>query len=316
MALPTSSDFQLFSRDFEPAYLRLSRTGELKRRASAAIERLAACCVCPRNCRDDRLADQCGVCKTGRFARVSSYFAHMGEEGCLRGSHGSGTLFFSSCSLRCSFCQNYEISHLSHGDETRPERLAEMMLDLQSAGCHNINLVTPSHVVPQILEALVIAVEGGLRLPLVYNTSAYDALESLRLMEGVVDIYMPDFKIWDSRMAAKYLAAKDYPEVARRSIKEMQRQVGALKLDEHGLAKRGVLLRHLIMPGNIAGTRDIIRFLSHEVSMHSYINIMAQYYPAGKISAEKFPEIHRGITQQEYADALAIARKMGLHRLD
>ena len=207
------------------------------------------------------------------------------------------------------------MSHLSHGDETHPDRLAGMMLDLQRAGCHNINLVTPSHVVPQILEALMIAVEGGLRIPLVYNTSAYDYLESLRRMEGVVDIYMPDFKIWDSGRAARYLAAKDYPEVARRSIKEMQRQVGALKLDEHGLAKRGVLLRHLIMPDDIAGTRHIIRFVSDEISMHSYVNIMAQYYPAGKVSAERFPEIHRGITQQEYADALAFARKTGLHRL-
>lgn len=207
MEVRTRPDFLPPSEDAEPAYLRLYRTGELKQRALTAIESLASCRGCPRKCGDDRLANQTGVCKTGRFACVSSYGPHFGEERCLSGSRGSGTIFFSWCNLRCPFCQNHEISHDGHGVETRPERLAGMMLELQGVGCHNINLVSPSHVVPQILESLVLAVAGGLKLPIVYNTSAYDALESLRLMDGVVDIYMPDFKFWDSKIALKYLAA-------------------------------------------------------------------------------------------------------------
>ncbi|MEW5941178.1 MAG: radical SAM protein [Chloroflexota bacterium] len=310
------SAFFLSSREFEPAYLHLYRSGELERRARAAIEGLAACRACPRDCKVDRLADRTAACKTGRYARVSSYFPHHGEEDCLRGRQGSGTIFFSWCNLRCQFCQNYDVSQQGHGAETRPERLAGMMLELQAAGCHNINFVTPEHVVPQILEALPLAVEGGLRIPIVYNTSAYDSLESLRLMDGVVDIYMPDFKIWDSRLALKYLLAKDYPEAARRAIKEMHRQVGELKMDEHGLAKRGVLVRHLVMPGGVAGTREIMKFLSEEVSPHAFVNVMAQYRPAGKVSAEKFPEINRGVTHAEYAEAIAAAQEAGLSRFD
>src|SRR5512139_904044 len=274
MEIQVQPDFFLSSQDFEPAYLRLYHTGELKQRAQKAIESLSACCSCPRKCRDNRLADEAGVCKTGRFARVSSYSAHRGEESCLSGWQGSGTIFFTWCNLRCPFCQNYDISYGGHGVETPPERLAEMMLELQGAGCHNINLVTPSHVVPQILEALARATEGGLRLPIVYNTSAYDSVESLRRLDGVVDIYMPDFKIWDPGMSTKYLAARDYPEVARRAIKEMHRQVGELKIDEQGLAKRGVLVRHLVMPGGVAGTREIMKFIVREISLHTYVNVM------------------------------------------
>jgi putative pyruvate formate lyase activating enzyme len=191
-----------------------------------------------------------------------------------------------------------------------------MMLELQDAGCHNINFVTPTHVVSQILEALVLAVEGGLRLPIVYNTSAYDSIESLQRMDGIVDIYMPDFKMWDSRVALKHLAGKNYPETARRAIKEMHRQVGELKIDEQGLAKRGVLVRHLVMPGGIAGTREVTKFLAREVSADTYINLMAQYSPAYKVSEEKFPEINRRITQQEYAEAVTAAQKAGLYRFD
>lgn len=307
-------EFFLSSQNFEPAYLSLYRTGELRHRAEEALETLRACRHCPRKCGDDRLANEKGVCKTGRFACVSSYSAHFGEEECLTGRHGSGTIFFTWCNLRCLFCQNYDISHSGHGYETRPERLAQMMLELQEQGCHNINLVSPSHVVPQILEALVIAAEGGLLLPLVYNTSSYDSLESLHQLDGIVDIYMPDFKVWDSRMALKYLSAKDYPEAARRAIKEMHRQVGGLKFDEQGLAKRGLLVRHLVMPGVIAGTREIMKFLVHEVSPDTYINVMAQYYPAGKVSSEKLPEINRRITQNEYVEAVSAARKAGLYR--
>lgn len=232
----------------------------------------------------------------------------------MRGSKGSGTIFFSGCSLRCQFCQNFEISHRVTGEEAPPQRLAQMMLDLQAVGCHNINFVTPTHVMPQILEALVIAAERGLRLPLVYNTSAYDSLESLAWLDGVVDIYMPDFKMWGSQSALKYLSAKNYPNVARQAIREMHRQVGDLQLDEHGLAKRGVLLRHLVMPGAIAGTPQIMKFLSHQVSPHTYINIMAQYAPAGAVSNKKLPEINRRITAQEYNDALTTSRRLGLYR--
>jgi len=311
-----SSEFIIRSQDFEPAYLQLYRSGELQRRAREAVAGLAHCLACPRNCGVDRLANKTAACKTGRYARVSSYFPHVGEEDCLRGWNGSGTIFFSWCNLRCVFCQNADISQAGEGRETRPDRIASMMLELQARGCHNINFVTPEHVVPQVLEALPIAVERGLRLPIVYNTSAYDSMESLRYMDGIVDIYMPDFKIWDSRMALRYLLAKDYPEAARRAIKETHRQVGELKLDEHGLAKRGVLVRHLVMPGDIAGTRQIMEFLAREVSPHTYVNIMAQYYPAGRVTDEKFAEINRHITGEEYAHAVAAAREAGLYRFD
>jgi putative pyruvate formate lyase activating enzyme len=316
--LPGFSDptFLIRSRDFEPAYLRLHRSGELQRRAREAVAGLAHCTACPRDCGVDRLADKTAACKTGRYARVSSYFPHFGEEDCLRGWNGSGTIFFGWCNLRCVFCQNFSASQQGEGVDARPERLAEMMLELQAIGCHNINFVTPEHVVPQILEALPLAVERGLRRPLVYNTSAYDALESLRYMDGVVDIYMPDFKVWDERTALKYLLAKDYPEAARRAIREMHRQVGPLKVDERGLAKRGVLVRHLVMPGELAGTREIMEFLVREVSPDTYVNVMAQYYPAGRVSREKFGEINRRITRPEYAHAVSVAREAGLHRFD
>jgi putative pyruvate formate lyase activating enzyme len=312
----TLDRFLISSKDFEPAYLQLHRSGELRRRAEAAVERLSHCLVCPRNCGVDRLADKKAACKTGRYAWVSSYFPHLGEEDCLRGWKGSGTIFFSMCNLRCVFCQNYDISQAGEGEIVHPEQLARMMLELQAVGCHNINFVTPEHVVPQILEALVIAVEGGLRLPLVYNTSAYDSLDSLHLMDGIVDIYMPDFKFWDAQLSLRYLKAKDYPEAARRAIREMHRQVGELKLDENGLAKRGVLLRHLVMPGAIAGTEEIMRFLADEVSPDTYVNLMAQYYPAGKVSAEKYPEINRRITNEEYYEAVRVAQNAGLWRFD
>ena len=260
--------------------------------------------------------DKTAACKTGRYARVGSYFPHFGEEDCLRGWNGSGTIFFSMCNLRCVFCQNYDISQAGEGEETRPERLAEMMLELQAMGCHNINFVTPEHVVPQILEALPLAVEGGLGLPLVYNTSAYDSMDSLGLMEGIVDIYMPDFKFWDERLSLRYLLAKDYAQAARRAIREMHRQVGALKFDERGLAKRGVLVRHLVMPGEIAGAGEIMRFLAREVSRDTYVNVMQQYYPAGRVNSEKFEEINRGVTGNEFQEAVDQAQEAGLWRLD
>jgi len=300
----------------EPAYLNTFESGELARRVEAAIASLERCRVCPWNCEIDRLADKTKVCRTGRYARIGSYFPHFGEEDCLRGWNGSGTIFFSWCNLRCVFCQNFDLSQQGEGREVRPGELAEMMLTLQARGCHNINFVTPEHVVPQILEALPLAIRGGLRLPIVYNTSAYDSLESIRLLEGIVDIYMPDFKFWDPDLAKRYVKARDYPEAARAAIKEMHRQVGPLVFDQFGLAKRGLLVRHLVMPGGTGGTEAIMRFLATEISPDTYVNIMAQYYPAGKVGAENYPEINRMVAPREYQDAIRMAYEAGLSRLD
>lgn len=311
-----SDQFFISKRDFEPAYLRLYRSGELQKRAEEALERLHDCRVCPRNCGVNRMADKKAACKSGRYAVVGSYFPHFGEEDCLRGWRGSGTIFFSWCNLRCVFCQNFSISQDGDGIEARPEVLAVMMLRLQALGCHNINFVTPEHVVPQLLEGLVIAVENGLRLPIVYNTSAYDSLDSIELMNGIVDIYMPDFKFWDPDLSLKYMKAKDYPQAARQAVKAMHEQVGPLKTDEDGLARRGVLVRHLVMPGEIAGTREIMRFLAEEVSTDTYVNIMAQYYPAGKVSSEKYAEINRRTTTPEVLQAVQLAKEAGLWRFD
>ena len=300
---------------FEPAYLELYRSGELQQRVEAALAQLEHCELCPRKCGVDRLANRTAACQTGRYATVSSYFSHHGEEDCLRGWRGSGTIFFSWCNLRCVFCQNFEVSQLGEGRITTPQRIAQMMLELQAAGCHNINWVTPEHVVPQVLEALLIGVEHGLRLPMVYNTSAYDSLDSLHLLDGVVDIYMPDFKLWSPHLALKYLKAKDYPEAARCAIKEMHRQVGALQIDANGLATRGVLLRHLVMPGLMDETRSILRFIAEEVTPDTLVNIMAQYYPSHKVNAEKYAEIHRHITRSEYREVVEFAQQVGLQRI-
>ncbi len=311
----TEATLTVSAREFEPAYLRLG-VEEIERRAAEALATLASCQVCPRNCRVDRLHDETAVCKSGRHALVGSYFPHFGEEDCLRGWKGSGTIFFSWCNLKCVFCQNSDISQKGEGHVVSPERLAGMMLELQARGCHNINFVTPEHLVPQILEALPLAMRGGLRLPIVYNTSAYDSLESLRWMDGIVDIYMPDFKVWDGAVAKRYLKAPDYPEAARRAIREMHDQVGPLVTDECGLAKRGLLVRHLVMPGMLEETRQIMHWLARELSPETYVNVMAQYYPAGAVSAEKYPEINRKLFGEEYAEAVRIAGEAGLWRLD
>ncbi len=302
-------------KGFEPAYLPLYRSRELHHRVDQALKSLQDCRVCPRNCAVDRLAGKIAVCKTGRYAEVASYFPHFGEEDCLRGTRGSGTIFFSRCNLRCVFCQNFDISQEMPGEQVSATHLAEMMLELQGMGCHNINFVTPEHVVPQVLEALLVAIEAGLRIPLVYNTSAYDSLESLKLLDGVVDIYMPDFKIWDPELSHRYLKAKDYPEVAREAIKEMHRQTGILRFDENGIAKRGVLIRHLVMPGDTAGSREILNWLAEELSPDSYVNVMAQYRPAGKVTGTKYQDINRPITRAEVADVNQVAEALGL-RLD
>ncbi len=307
--------FTIHSGEFEPAYLRLHRTGELFRRSRQAVRKLDDCRVCPRDCEVDRLSDEKAVCKSGRHAIVSSFFPHFGEEDCLRGIHGSGTIFFSMCNLKCVFCQNCDISQDGEGRETGPEELAMMMMELQNKGCHNINFVTPEHVVPQILEALPLAVEMGLRLPLVYNTGAYDSMDSMRMMEGVIDIYMPDFKYWEPERAKKYLKAKDYPDAARTVIREMHRQVGDLIVDENGLAKRGLLVRHLVMPDS-PDFSHISRFLAEQISRDTYINIMDQYRPAWKVGPDKYAEINRRPSPQELERAHAAARSAGLHRFD
>ncbi len=295
-----------------PSYLALG-IDEIRRRAEEAVRALARCEVCPRNCRVDRLADRAKVCATGRLARVSSYFAHFGEEDCLRGTRGSGTVFFAFCNLKCVFCQNHDTSQAGVGDEVTPARLAAMMLELQSEGCHNINFVTPEHVVPEILEALPIAIEGGLRLPIVYNTSAYDSMESLRWMEGIVDIYMPDFKVWKKESAIRYLKAKDYRDVACRVVTEMHRQVGPLVIGDDGLAKRGVLVRHLVMPEQTEEAEEIFRFLA-SLSKDTYVNVMGQYRP--EYRAMEYPEIARKPTPREMIDARTAAERAGLHRFD
>ncbi len=296
--------------------MELYRSGELHQRVVRALTALEACRLCPRNCGVDRRTGKTAVCKTGRHAVVASYHAHLGEEDPLRGWQGSGTIFFSWCNLRCAFCQNFEISHEGSGVALDNHQIAEIMLRLQDQGCHNINLVTPEHVVPQVLEALPLAIERGLRLPLVYNTSAYDSIESLQLLDGVVDIYMPDFKIWDEKKALRYLKARDYPEKARAALKEMHRQVGVLRMDENGLARQGVLVRHLVMPERIAGTGAIMRFLAEELSSDTYVNIMRQYYPAGNVNARSYAEINRRLRDSEYEAAVKEARDAGLWRFD
>jgi putative pyruvate formate lyase activating enzyme len=309
--------FRLRRKDFAPAYLRAFETGFLQDKAEQAVESLRSCRVCPRDCQIDRFNNKIGVCKSGRHARVASAFPHFGEEDCLRGWNGSGTIFFGWCNLRCVFCQNFETSQFGEGAEVSPEELARMMLDLQEAGCHNVNFVTPEHVVPQILEALVIAVEGGLRLPLVYNTSAYDSVESIQLMDGLVDIYMPDFKLWDAEHCRNYLVASDYADAARTVIAAMHAQVGELRVDEDGLALRGVLVRHLVMPGLLDDTREIMRWLASAVSPDTYVNIMDQYYPAHKAETnQRFAEINRRLDYSEFEQALEHARMAGLWRLD
>ena len=309
--------FTILREAFEPAYLSLFKSGELGRRARQSVAELVSCEVCPRECSIDRSADKTAVCQVGRFARVASYNPHMGEEDCLRGRRGSGTIFFGGCNLRCVFCQNFDISQgPAVGQEVTPAGLASIMLHLQDLGCHNINFVTPEHVVPQILEALVPAVENGLRLPLVYNTSAYDSLHSLQLLDGVVDIYMPDFKIWNEERSLRYLKARDYPAAARAALREMQRQVGVLKSDQQGLALRGLLVRHLVMPDDLADTAAIMNFLAQDLSPDTFVNLMDQYYPAGKVSAETYPEINRRLGSSEYQTALNQARSAGLWRFD
>ena len=300
---------------FEAGYLALLRSGELSSRVAAAQDRLKDCDLCARYCHVDRtLGVKGAVCRTGRNAVVSSFGPHHGEEDCLRGWAGSGTIFFSWCNLRCVYCQNWEISWKGEGREVSVEELAEMMLSLQRQGCHNINLVSPSHVVAQILESVAIAAEQGLKLPLVYNTGGYDSPEALDLLDGVIDIYMSDMKYGESGLARRYSRVPNYVEVNEAAVLQMHRQVGDLVIGDDGLARRGLLVRHLVLPNRIAGSEKVLCFLAEKVSLRTYINLMDQYRPCHR--AEGYPEIDRTISREAFDEARAIAMSYGLERLD
>ncbi|MBW2614979.1 MAG: radical SAM protein [Deltaproteobacteria bacterium] len=298
----------------EPSYLKLHSEGELTIRAAKAVSLMGSCHICPRACGANRLKGETGFCGTGRKAKVASYNAHFGEESPLVGRHGSGTIFLSSCNLLCSFCQNYDISHLAEGVEVEPKQMASMMLHLAENDCHNINFVTPTHVVPQIIEALILAVEQGLKVPLVYNSSGYDRKETLELLDGIFDIYMPDFKFWDGKWADRFCRAPDYREVATEAIREMHRQVGDLVIDDDGVAIKGLLVRHLVMPNRVAGTEEIMEFFADNISANTYMNVMDQYRPCGTAHQDEF--INRRLIGREYRDAVNAAKNAGLTRLD
>lgn len=300
-------------KPFEAAYLGLSG-GEFGRKAEAASEMLRSCSLCPRVCGVDRTKGEKGFCRTLDRPIVSSFGPHFGEERPLVGRFGSGTIFFTYCNLGCIFCQNWGISHMGEGGEVSFKRLAGIMLELQGMGCHNINLVTPTHQMPMILQSLLIAREGGLSLPLVYNTGGYDALDALGVLDGIVDIYMPDLKYSAIEPAKKYSKAGDYPEAAKAAIREMHRQVGDLEIDDRGIARRGLLVRHLVLPGGLAGTAEAVRFIAEEVSKDTYINIMNQYHPCFK--AFEHPPLDRRITAGEYEEAVKLALGAGLRRID
>ncbi len=313
---PPAPDRRFVIENFKPAYSRMSKEA-LRSRAELALHELEDCCACPRNCHVNRLRDEMRVCHTGRHAVVSSVFPHFGEEDCLRGWNGSGTIFFGLCNLRCVFCQNWDISQRNQGQVFRANQLADHMLALQDRGCHNINFVTPEHVAPQVAEAIAEAVPRGLRLPIVYNTSAYDAIASLRLLDGLVDIYMPDFKFWRRESARAYAKAKDYPERARAAIVEMHRQVGSLRFGRDGLARRGLLVRYLVMPDQLDEAEAIFRWLATELSRDTYVNIMNQYRPAHEVGQHpKYAAINRRPGSREVTNARKLATEAGLWRFD
>lgn len=303
------------NQTFTPAYPHLLESGELARRVEQAYLHLEDCDLCARYCHMNRRETIKGaVCRTGEQAIVHGYGAHHGEEDVLRGSRGSGTIFFSECNLRCVYCQNWEISHQGVGHAAEPEEIARMMLELQLQGCHNINLVSPSHVVTQILAALQIAAQRGLRLPLVYNTGGYDSLEALRLLDGVIDIYMPDMKYGDSGIARQYSRARDYVEFNQAAVREMHRQVGDLVMDDDGVAQRGLLVRHLVLPNNLAGTEQVVGFIAHEISSNTWLNLMDQYHPCYRADANHL--LNRRLSAAEFHQARELAANAGLERLD
>ena len=294
----------------QPAYIQAYETGLLQQNAEKAHTALGNCTLCPRDCEVDRLTDETGICKTGERAILASYAPHFGEESPLVGHYGSGTIFFTHCNLLCTFCQNYDISHEGLGREMSKSHLARIMLELQNMGCHNINFVTPSHVVPQILSALEIAVKHGLNIPLVYNSGGYDHVSTLELLDGIVDIYMPDLKFFDREVASRTCHASDYPEIVKKAIREMYRQVGELKI-KNGLAYRGLLIRHLVMPGMVKDSEKVLEFIAKEISKETYVNIMPQYHPAGTES-----QFNRRITREEFENTLKVARDKGLINIE
>jgi putative pyruvate formate lyase activating enzyme len=299
----------------EACYIKLHESGKLQRMADQLHAIYDNCTLCSRMCKVNRSQGETGVCSSGNRVKISSVSPHFGEERPLVGRHGSGTIFIANCNLLCLYCQNWDISHKGEGDEISDEELAAAMLRLQKMGCHNINFVTPTHYLPNIVQALVYAVEKGLRVPLVYNTGGYDRVEIIKMLEGIIDIYMPDYKYSDGEIAAKYSrGARDYPEAAKAVIKEMHRQVGVLQTDEHNIAQRGLIIRHLVLPGDLAGTEEFAKFVAGELDPGTYVNIMAQYRPC--YEANHYPELSRGILSREYQNALLIAHHHKLFNLD
>ena len=297
---------------YTPRYIELNEKNELAEKIHSLNEILSECSLCPRRCGVNRTQGELGYCRAGSELMISSVFPHFGEEAPLVGYRGSGTIFLTHCNLRCIFCQNYDISHLGRGEKTSPSQMASYVMRLQELGCHNINFVTPTHYVPQITASLPEAIERGLRLPLVYNCSGYDSLEVIKLLDGIIDIYMPDAKYAGEEPAKRFSNAPDYPPVLKEVLKEMYRQVGDLQMDENGIAERGLLIRHLVMPGNLGGTEDLMKFIAEEISRDSYVNVMQQYRPEYK--GRDYPELSRRITYGEYLDAVKTARRFGLHR--
>lgn len=306
-----SKDIKTLDR-FEPSYIKTHREGRLKDKIETLLSMLRSCVICPRRCKVNRLEGEEGYCKSGRMARVASFNSHFGEESPLVGRYGSGTIFLSSCNLLCSFCQNYEISHLREGVEVSPDQLADMMLQLQSMGCHNINFVTPTHMIAQIMEALPLAIDRGLHIPLVYNSSGYDSVHTLKILEGVFDIYMPDFKYADGDVAMRLSGVKNYPEVAKEAVSEMYAQVGDLFIDSRGIAKYGLMVRHLVLPENMAGSFEVVEFLSG-ISKNLYLNIMDQYRPV--YEAYREPAIARRTRLEEVMEVVNHAKKLGMKRV-
>ncbi|MCM8762924.1 MAG: radical SAM protein [Candidatus Omnitrophica bacterium] len=294
-----------------PSYLELYRNAKLDEVIDRVYRLLESCAICPRLCRVNRLKDKKGFCRTGLKPKVYAAFPHYGEEPPISGDRGSGTIFFSNCNLRCIYCQNYRFSQKGEGREIEIQELAELMLKLQEKGCHNINLVTPTHVMPQILSALKSAISGGLEIPIVYNTSGYELPEIIKNLEGIVDIYLADMRYADSAMAGKYSGADNYPRYNRASIKEMHRQVGIAKINKEGIIESGLIIRHLVLPHNISGTHQILRFIAEELSEETYVSLMSQYLPCHKAGAD--PQLNRRITEEEYSQAIKVRENCGLY---
>ena len=295
-----------------PSYIEAYNSGNLDKVAEKTFKMLESCSICPRRCKVNRLKDEKGFCKTGLKPKVYNFMAHHGEEPPISGENGSGTIFFSNCNMACVYCQNYEFSQVGEGREVDFEELADFMLQLQQMNCHNINLVTPTHVLPQIINALKIAVSKGLTIPLVYNTGGYELAEIIKLLAGIVDIYLPDMRYVDNAAAIKYSNAPDYPEYNQEALREMHRQVGIAKFDKENIIKRGLIIRHLVLPDNISGTDKVMRFIGDELSADTYISLMSQYFPCYK--AGQFTEISRRITPEEYTEAKRIMQRYGLNK--